>query len=212
MWFVVALCILIALTALIMCVPVDLGLRVEAHGKPSAGFTLGWLFGRVKKTFRSGEGGEEPAHAAKAEKKEAEKQEKKRDKRRGTDKDSATLVWRLLRVRGIARSLALLIKRLFRCFRFRNLFAEFDVSLPDPADTALAVGTVSQAAMFADLFTRYDFRVTPVFEDDWYIEGEGGFDVRVYPIQLIPPVFAFLFSPSTLRVAGTLIRWKTKKR
>ena len=72
MWFVIALCILIALTALIMCIPVDFGLRVEAHGKPSVGFTLGWLFGRVKKTFRSGEGEKDAAlAAAEAEKKKA---------------------------------------------------------------------------------------------------------------------------------------------
>ena len=167
----------------------------------------------MKKTFRSGEGGEEPARAAKEDKKEAKKkEEKKRGKRRSPDKDSARLVWRILHIRGIARSLALLIKRLLRCFRFRNLFADFNVSLADPADTALVVGTVSQAAMFADLFSKYDFRVTPVFENDWYLEGEGGLDVRLYPIQLVPPVFAFLFSPSTLRVAGTLIAWKTRRK
>jgi hypothetical protein len=212
-WFVVALCILIALTALIACIPVDLGLRVEAHGKPSVGFTLGWLFGRVKKTFRSGEDGEKPARAAEEEKKEAKKkEEKKRDKRRGPDRDSASLVWRILHVRGLARSVSLLFNRILKCFRLRNLFAGFDVSLEDPADTALVVGTASQAAMFADIFSRYDFRVTPVFENDWYIAGEGGFDVRVYPIQLVPPVFAFLFSPSTLRVAGMLIAWKTRRK
>jgi len=219
-WFVIALCILIALTALIMCIPVDLGLRVEAHGRPSVGFTLGWLFGRVKKTFRSGKDGEEPARTAAEEerkrveeaKKEAEKAEKKRGKRRGPDTDSARLVWRLLRIRGLTKSISLLFKRLLRCFRLRNLFADFNVSLEDPADTALVVGTVSQAAMFADMFSRYDFRVTPVFENDWYIEGEGGLEMRVYPIQLVPPVFAFLFSPPTLRVAGTLIRWKTARK
>ena len=212
MWFVVALCILIALTALILCIPVDFGLRVEAHGKPFAGFTLGWLFGRVKKTFRSGEDGEQPARAAKAEQKAAKKKEKKRGKRRSPDRDSASLVWRILHIRGLARSIRLLARRLLKCFRLRNLFADFNVSLEDPADTALVVGTVSQAAMFADLFSKYDFRVTPVFENDWYLEGEGGLDVRLYPIQLVPPVFAFLFSPSTLRVAGTLIAWKTRRK
>ena len=221
MWFVIALCILIALTALIMCIPVDFGLRVEAHGKPSVGFTLGWLFGRVKKTFRSGEDGKDAAlAAAEAEKKKAkeaekarkEEEKKKRGERRGPHRDSAALVWRILHVRGLARSFSLVFRRLVRCFRLRNLFADFDVSLEDPADTALVVGTVSQAAMFADLFSRYDFRVTPVFVNDWFIEGEGGFDVRVYPIQLLPPVLAFLFSPSTLRVAGMLIRWKTRRK
>jgi hypothetical protein len=211
-WFVVALCILIALTALFMCIPVDFGLRIEAHGKPSAGFTLGWLFGRVKKTFRSGGDGDEPARAAREEKKEARKREKKQGKRRSPNRDSARLVWRILHVRGLAGSISLLIRRIVRCLRLRNLFAVFNVSLEDPADTAFVVGTVSQVAMFADLFSRYEFRVTPVFENDWYIEGEGGLDVRVYPIQLVPPLFAFLFSPSTLRVAGMLIAWKTRRK
>ena len=212
MWFVVALCILIALTALIMCIPVDFGLRVEAHGKPSVGFTLGWLFGRVKKTFRAGKDAEQPARTAKEEKKAAKKEEKKRGKRRSPDKDFATLVWRILHIRGLARSIRLLIKRLLKCFRLRHLFVDFSVGMEDPADTALVVGTVSQAAMFADLFSAYDFRVTPAFENDWYLDGEGGLDVRLYPIQLVPVVLAFLFSPSTLRVAGILIRWKTRRK
>jgi hypothetical protein len=211
-WFVVALCILIALTALFMCIPVDFGLRIEAHGKPSAGFTLGWLFGRVKKTFRSGGDGDEPSRAAREEKKEARKREKKQGKRRSPDKDSAALVWRILHIRGLARSIRLLARRLFKCFRLRSLFVDFRVGMEDPADTALVVGTVSQAAMFADMFTTYDFRVIPAFENEWYLEGEGGLDLRLYPIQLVPPVLAFLFSPSTLRVAGTLIRWKTRRK
>lgn len=213
MWFVVALCILIALTALILCIPVDFGLRVEAHGKPSAGFTLGWLFGRVKKSFRSGEDGEQLARAVRiTDEKEARKAEKKPGKRRSPDKDSAALVWRILHIRGLARSIRLLARRLFKCFRLRSLFVDFRVGMEDPADTALVVGTVSQAAMFADMFTAYDFRVIPAFENEWYLEGEGGLDLRLYPIQLVPPVLAFLFSPSTLRVAGTLIRWKTRRK
>jgi len=215
-WFVVALCVLIALTALVMCIPVDLGLRVEADGRPTVGFTLEWLFGRVKKHFRSDEG-KEPTRSAKAAAKEEKKRRKEEEDRKSGKKgrpgrESASLVWRIVRTPRLFKSFGLLLRRLLKCFRLRQLYADFRLGLEDPADTALIVGTASQAAMLADLFSPHHLRVAPAFENDWFIEGEGALSFRVYPISLVPPVVLFFFSPSTLRVVGLLIRWKIRGR
>ncbi|NLE94129.1 MAG: hypothetical protein GX600_00405 [Dehalococcoidia bacterium] len=208
MWVVVALSILIALTALALSIPVDLGVRAEVHGKPVFHFRLEWPFGRVGKTFRSGSGGPASPKAS-AEKKAKEKTKAGRTGR--TAGANARLVWDVVHVPGLWRSIVRLLRRLRGCIGIRTLSADFRAGLGDPADTAMYVGPVSQAAMFAGLWSPWSLRLVPTFEAEPVIEGEGRLSVRIIPISLVPPVIAFLCAPSTLRTLVLLVRSRWKR-
>lgn len=209
MWVVVALCILIALTALVLSVPVDLDARAEVHGRPSAYLRVEWLFGRVSKTLRTGEGEGKPSKAPSAKKKE---KKKKKGGRVGKSLRSGTrLGWDLLHIPGLLRNVARMVGRLIRCIKIRTLAVDFRADLGDPADTAMIVGVASQAAMFADLWSPYSFRLTPAFTGDVLLEGDAAVAIRLRPISTIPPVLGFVFAPSTLRAIVLVVRSRWKK-
>ena len=191
MWVVVALCILIALTALILSVPVGLGARVEVHGRLIAWFRVEWLFGRMGKTFRAGEGGSKaPGAAAK------KKKTKKGGRGRRSGRATGRLAWDVVRTVG----------RLVRCIKIRALAVDFRADLGDPADTAMVVGAVSQVAMFADLWSPYSLRLLPVFEGEPLLDGEAELAVRLRPICTVPAVLGLVFAPSTLRAIVLVAR------
>ncbi len=202
MWVVVALCSLAALTALLLCVPVDLDLRVEVYGESTLHLRFEWLFGRVRKAFRTGEGRKAPARP---------KPEKKAGRPR-RDADTGRLLSRLVRVRGLVESVARLLRRLLHSVSLRSLDLDFRAGLEDPADTVLLVGPLCWEAMCADLWTRHSIRLVPAFEGEACLEGQGAMDVRLYPIKTVPPLLAFLFHPSTLKTLIVLVRWKWRRR
>lgn len=211
MWLVVALCILIALTVVILSVPVGLGVRVDVYGRPVFDFRIEWLSGWVRKSFRSGvapgetaRAGVEPADA------KTEVGAKPRKKRRPPGRRQVTYIIRTIRTPGLQENLVQLLRRLLRCVKLRSWFADFRVGLGDPCDTALLVGTASTVAMVVP--TRDRVRLVPAFEDQPLCEGQAGLDARVRPITLLPPVIAFLLSPPTIRVLVTLIQWKLAKK
>jgi hypothetical protein len=205
-WVVVALCTLIALTALVLSVPVDLGARVEVHGRPTAQFRVQWLFGRVSKTLRTGEGGAKPPKAPSAEKK------KKTGGRTGRSASAnARLAWDLLTVPGLLRSACRMVSRLFHCIKVRSLAVDFRADLGDPADTAMVVGVVSQAVMFADLWCPYSFRLMPAFEGEPLLDGEAELAVRLRPINAVPAVLGLVCAPSTLKAIVLVARSRWKK-
>ncbi len=209
MWVVVALCVLIALTALVLSVPVDLDGTVEVYGRPNAYLRVEWLFGRVSKSLRTGEGGAKPSKTSSAEKKRKEKQAGQTERSRGS---GARLAWRLLRVPGLLHSVGCTLRRLVHCIHVRTFSVDFRADLGDPADSAMIVGVASQAAMFADLWSPYSFRLTPAFTGDALLEGDARVSIRVRPISTIPPVLAFVFAPSTLRAIVLVVRsrWKNE--
>ncbi len=208
MWVVVALCILIALTALVLSVPVDLGLRVEFYGRPVADFTFEWLFGRVQTNFRSGKTREESSHATAGQ--VPTKGEKAKKKHRAPGLGQIRCIVSLVRTRGLGRGIARLLRRVVRQVRLTSMFADLRVGLDDPCDTALVVGTLSAATMTASTGRR--IRLEPAFEGGLVFEGDVAVKVRLFPITLLLPFLAFLLTPSTWRVLVTLIRWKIAKR
>jgi len=211
-WVVLALGILIALAALVLSIPVDLNARVEVHGSAVASLRVEWLFGRVGKDFRSGEGGGEADEAPReGKKKRPKKKAGEAGEGRKSARSGARLAWQLLRTPGLVRSVLRLIARLVRCVRVRLVAVDFGLDLGDPADTAMLVGAASQAALFADLWSPYHFRLMPMFQGEVMADGEGSLWVRVRPICAIPPVLAFVFAPSTARTVVRVIRWRMSR-
>lgn len=204
MWVVVALCSLIALTALALSIPVDVDLRVDVHGRASAHGRVEWLFGRVGTSFGAGGGAEKPPKPGKP------KAEKKPKKKRRAGLRNGQLAWDLLHVRGLLRSAARLIVQLLRCVKVRTLRVDFRVDLGDPADTAMIVGPFSQLAMFAGIWSPYAFRLMPAF-DGTLLDGEAVLAARLRPFAVVPPLLGFLFSASTLRAIVVVVRSRWKK-
>jgi len=202
-WVVVALCSLIALTALALSIPVDVDLRVDVHGRASAHGRVEWLFGRVGTSFGDGERREKPSKPGKP---KAEKKPKKRK----AGLRNGRLAWDLLHVRGLLRDVVRLIVQLLRCIKVRTLRADFRVDLGDPADTAMLVGPFSQAAMFADILSPYTFRLMPAF-DGTLLDGEAELAARLRPVVVVPPLLGFLLSASTLRAIVVVVRSRWKR-
>ncbi len=208
MWVVVALCVLVALTILVLSVPVDLDVRIEVHSKSAVHLRVAWLFGLVKKTFGTG--------VPKTQKKDAvaagkEERGRKRKKARGgisTVRAKGSIVWQIVRVPGLWRSVVRLIARMRRCITVKRLRTDFRVDLGDPVDTALVVGGMSQVALMADVWTRHSFRVSPSFFGDAVLDGEADLAVRFYPVCTIPQVLKFMFSLSMFRVVFLLVRYR----
>jgi hypothetical protein len=208
-WVVVALCLLVALTALLLCIPVDLGVRIEVYGRPVVDFTVGWLFGRVKKEFRSSAGRKQAVSAPAGKPAKAEKES---GKRRTSGWRTARLVYRIVRIRGLLSSARRLVARTVRCFRLRTVSFDFRAGLDDPCDTAIVVGTLSSVTALVAARSRRHLRLSPALEDGPVLEGEADLLLRVFPICLVPPVGAFLFSYSTIRVLIVLIQWRLARK
>jgi len=204
-WVVVALCSLVALTALVLCIPVDVDLRVDVHGRASAHGRVEWLFGRVGTSFGAGEGDGEPS-----EKKPKKLTAGKKPGKWRFGLRSGRLVWDLLHVHGLARSLVRLVVDLLRSIRVRTLWLDFRVDLGDPADTAMLVGPLSQAALLAGIWSPYSFRLMPGF-DGVLLEGAAGVAARLRPVSLVPPLLGFVFSLSTLKAVVVVVRSRWKK-
>lgn len=213
MWVVVALCIIVALAALVLSIPVDLGLRAVVHGRGSACIRVEWLFGRVGKTFRTGERAQESgrSRAAKQKKGKAADQKKRAPGNVASAGSKGRLVVALLRLPGLRRHVLGLVVRVVRCIRVRVLHVDFRVDLGDPVDTAMIVGGMSQAAMMASIWSPYTFRVMPSFFGDAVLDGETSMAFRLRPICVFPPVLRFVFSSVTLRAMVLLVRYRWGK-
>jgi len=104
-----------------------------------------------------------------------------------------------------------MVSRLFHCVKVKALAVDFRADLGDPADTAMIVGAMSQVAMFATLWSPYSCRLVPAFEGEPLLDGEAELAVRVRPVSIVPPLFGFVFSSSTLKALVLVIRSRWKK-
>jgi len=123
---------------------------------------------------------------------------------------SGRFVWELLHVHGLLRSVARLVAGVLRSIRVRRLWAAFRVDLGDPADTAVLVGPLSQAALLTGIWSPCSFRLLPAF-DGVLLEGDAGLAARLRPVSLVPPLLGFVLSPSTLKAVIVVVRSRWKK-
>lgn len=210
LWVVVALCILVALTALVLSIPVDLDLRAVVHGRASAYIRVEWLFGRVGKTYRTGERAEESERSRVVKQKKGRVAEKKKRTPGvvATARSKGRLVWVLVRLPGLWHHVIRFVISVVRCIRVRVLHVDIRVDLGDPVDTALIVGGVSQAAMMSIMWSSHTFRVMPSFFGDAILDGETSMAFRLRPICVVPPMLRLVFSPATLRAIVALVRYR----
>ncbi len=199
MWVIAVLVSLAVLLFFVLCVPLDMVLHADVHGKPKVRLRFSWLFGLVSKEITGKK--EKPA-----EKKRAAKGKKKR--RWGDTR----VILRILRTKGVLRRLKELLKDVFSCCKFRDLVADFKIGLGDPADTGLLFALLGPATVFFGSSHLHKIRVEPSFGDDAVLQGYSQGTVRLRPIRLVPPFLKFAFSLTTIRIAKTFIssKWKRK--
>ena len=198
MWVIVVVASLAILVFLILCVPLDMTLHADIHGKPEFRLRFSWLFGLVSKEI-----------TGKKEKHEKEKRVVKvKRKHRWRD---ARVIFTILRTEGLLRQLKdLIIKGVFSHLKARDIVADFRIGLGDPADTGLLFAFIGPATIFFGSSHRHQIKIEPSFGDDAILEGYSHGTVRLHPIQLVPPLLKFIFSLTTIKIAGTLISSKRR--
>lgn len=199
MWVVIALVSLAVLIILVLCVPLDLKLHVEVYGQPKFKMRLAWLFGLVSK--------EVTRKKPKEGKKVGEAEPKPKERKRGF-----WSVLKIVRTRGLLKQVKRLIKDILGCLKIRDLTADFDVGLDDPADTGILFAAVGPAALAVDSLTACQVRIRPAFGDGPVLEGYSSGTIRLQPIRLGVPVSRFIFSLPAFRMVKNLVMTKWKRR
>jgi len=200
LWIVAVLAGLAILIVFILWVPLDMVLHADFDGKPKVRLRLLWLFGLVSRDITGKK--EKPAEKRKA--------PTGKGKRRWVD---IGVVYRVLRTRGLLRHIKTFIKDILSCFRFRDIVADFNIGLGDPADTGLMFAIIGPATAFIGSSRVHQIRIEPYFGDDAVFRGHSYGTVRLHPVRLVPPFLKFALSLKTIKVAWILVtnRWKRKK-
>jgi len=199
LWVLATLSSLALLIVLVLCIPLDLTLHIDIHGRPKVRTRLVWLFGLVSKEIRRGE------------KKPRDKSREARDKRKpGKKKGTVKTAFQILRTKGLLKQFKRLLKDIISRFKIRELRVNLRIGLDHPADTGLFFAIVGPITYL--LKSPQHIILQPAF-DEAVLEGDLSGAVRLQPIQLVVPLLRFALSLSTIRIIKTLVltKWKRKK-
>ena len=202
MWVITALVSLAVLLIVVLCVPLDMVLHTDVHGRLKFRLRLSWLFGLVSKEITKGKKKPE------AKREVVEGKRKPRDRRRGI-----RVILEILRTKGLLRQLQNLIKGILGRINIRDLIVNLKIGLDNPADTGFLFAIIGPATLFLGSSRFHQIRLEPSFADEAVFEGYSYGRVRLRPIQLVMPFVRFAFSLSTVRAAKMLVltKWKRKK-
>ena len=192
MWVIATLAGLVGLIILILCVPLDAALSMDASGRPKFRLRLVWLFGLISK------------EVSREKKKPEEKLKKKRE-------IGFRSILKILQARGLPGQLKDLVKDILSQSKIKDLVANFKIGLDNPADTGLLFALIGATTPFLRLPSQYQITVQPSF-DKAVFEGFSYGHVRLRPIRLVGPFIRFVFSLATLRVVKLLVLSKWKKK
>lgn len=194
MWVIATLAGLVGLIILVLCVPLDAVLSMDASGRPKFKLRLVWLFGLISKEVS----------------REEKKPEEKLKKKRGIGLRNTL---KILRTRGLPGQLKDLVRNLLGQLKIKELAANLKLGLHNPADTGLLFALIGSTTPFLSLPSQYQIRVQPSFYDETVFEGHLHGVLRLRPIKLIGPFMRFVFSLAALRVVKILVlsKWKRKK-
>lgn len=192
MWVIATLAGLVGLIILVLCVPLDAALSMDASGRPKFRLRLVWLFGLINKEVS----------------REKKKPEEKLKKKRGIGFRS---ILKILRTRGLPGQFKDLVRGILGQLKIKDLVANFKIGLDNPADTGLLFALIGATTSFLRLPSQYQIRVQPSF-DKAVFEGFSYGHVRLRPIKLVGPFMRLVFSLAALRVVKMLVLSKWKKK
>ena len=181
---------IVLFVVLVLSIPVDMVLDLEATERAGTKMRVGWLFGLFWKDIRG-------------------RRRKKPVKKERKDFMSFLSV---LRVRGLPEGILRLIRRMFGRIKVGQMDVDIRLGLDDPADTGMIYSVLWPLLVPVNPFGPVNFRVEPIFDEPAFETSLHG-RIRVYPIQMVGPVLRFIFSPTGFRAIRTMVvsRWKRKK-
>ena len=207
------LLLLFILLALLLLAPVDLEGRVSIGGdRPETRMRIGWLFGRLHKDVsRSDE--REPSEKGEEQAPEKGKGEgeEEEDKKPKGGRSSPRIALEVLRTEGFLGNLARLLRGLFGAIQARSLKIDIKLGLPDPAETAEAVGLLWAVMIPLEALTPVRAKIEPSFSEET-LAGSAEGRMRIMPIKIIPPLIVFLLSPPIWKAGWKAIRARRGKR
>ena len=174
---------LVFLVVLLLSVPIDLSFSYEKGEDSRSRMRVGWLFGLIGKEL----GGETKAR---------ERKPKKRKPKKGWRSFRGPLA--MFRARGFSGGLLLLIRRMVRSARVRNVDIDFQVGTGDPAEMGLLYAAIGPSVALARSGFSPNIMIEPNFVEETF-EGHARGAVRIYPVKLLPSLIAFALSPATFR-------------
>lgn len=194
MWVIAVIGGLLALFIFLLWVPLDFILNAEVYERPQVRLKFSWLFGLISREI-SGQ-----------KRKPAEGRKKRR-------LGNIVTVFKVLGTRGLPGRIKTLVKEVLSCFRFRDIVADFQVGLGDPADTGLLFAVLGPANVFLGSSHLHQINFQPSFGDDVVFEGYSRGRIRLRPVRLVPPVIKFVFSLPAARAAWAIVssKWRRKK-
>ena len=178
---------IVLFVVLVLFIPVDMALNLEAHESVKARMRVGWLFGLVQKDMRQ---------------RRKEKPEKKR-------KENIKPILSLLKTKGLPGGILRLIGQMFSRLKVRQMDAELRVGLDDPVDTAMMCSLLWPALVPLSSFGPMRLRIEPVFDEPAFEASLHG-RVRLYPIQMVGPLLRLILSATGWRTIRSMVvsRWK----
>ncbi len=181
---------IVLFVVLVLFIPVDMALNLEAHESVKARMRVGWLFGLVQKDMR-------------------QRRKKKPEKKR---KENIKPILSVLRTKGLPRGLLKLAGQMLSCLKVRELDAGLRVGLDDPVDTAMMYSLLCPALVPLSSFGPVRLRMEPVFDEPTFEASLYG-KVRLYPIQTVGLLLRFILSPTGWRTVRVMVvsRWKQKR-
>ncbi|MBI2869330.1 MAG: DUF2953 domain-containing protein [Chloroflexi bacterium] len=201
LWLVIGLLSFLLLLGLLLSVPVEAAVRLEARAGLRFYFVFSWLFNLVRKEIAPG-GRAGPGPPPRRERPKAKKP------RRG--RFGLGTFFHLIRARGLVPALIALVRGLLGCFKIRRISVDYDIGLADPAATGLLFAVIGSVTPFVSA-PRRRISLRPSFEDRVFIQGSSSARVSLRPITLAAPVARFIFSRPAWRAARVLVKeWRAK--
>ena len=175
---------------LVLSIPVDMALDLEATERAGSKMRVGWLFGLFWKDIRG----------------------RRRKKPRKKGKREMRPILSMLRVRGLPEGILKLARRILGRFKVGQMDVDIRLGLDDPADTGMMYSVLWPLLVPVNPFGPVNFRLEPAFDEPTFEASLHG-RARVYPIQMVGPVLRFVFSPTGWRAIKAMVvsRWKRKK-
>ncbi len=209
------LLLLFVLLALLLLVPIDLEGRVaRGGGAPETRMRIGWLFGRLHKDVFSTDAEREPSMEGEEEapeKGEGEDEEEEDGEKAEGGLGSFRVALEVLRTEGFLGDLARLLRGLLGAIRVQLLRIDLAIGLPDPAETAEAVGLLWAILIPLEALAPLRAKIVPAFSEE-KLAGSAEGMLSIVPIKIVPPIALFLLSPPTLRAGWRAIRASRGKR
>ena len=119
----------------------------------------------------------------------------------------------ILRTEGLMRNLERLALGTARAIEVHYLKVSLKVGFEDPADTGIVFGFLWSVAAPFNVLDSADITIESSFEDEVF-KGDASCSFRIWPIIALRPIFRFIFSVPTLKVARTLaiMKWQCEGR